>query len=57
MSTFEDYHKASKSYDEERNQVGADIMAGLLHIYGGKPIQVISFVFNLNILTPYLQRT
>ena len=40
MSTFEDYQKVSKNYDDERSAMGADVMAGLLHVHGGKPLKV-----------------
>ena len=40
MSTFEDYQKVSENYDDERSAMGADVMAGLLHVHGGKPLKV-----------------
>ena len=41
MSKFEDYSEVSKVYDKERTAMGADTIAGLLHVYGGKPLKVI----------------
>lgn len=39
MSKFEDYSEVSKVYDKERTAMGADTIAGLLHVYGGKPLK------------------
>ena len=40
MSKFEDYEKVSKVYDKERVASGADVIAGLLHVYGKRPLRV-----------------
>ena len=40
MSKFEDYEKVSKVYDKERVASGADVIAGLLHVYGNRPLKV-----------------
>ena len=40
MSKYEDYSEVSKVYDKERKAMGADIIAGLLHVYGKKPLKV-----------------
>ena len=40
MSKYEDYSEVSKVYDKERTAMGADTIAGLLHVYGGKPLKV-----------------
>ena len=40
MSSYEDYSKVSEVYDKERLALGADVVAGLLHVYGGKPLKV-----------------
>ena len=40
MSKFENYDDVSKSYDQGREPVGADVIVGMLHVYGGKPLKV-----------------
>lgn len=40
MSKFEDYEKVSKVYDKERVASGADVIAGLLYVYGNRPLRV-----------------
>ena len=40
MSKYEDYDDISNSYDNNRQPEGADIIAGLLHIHGGKSFKV-----------------
>ena len=40
MSKFENYTETSSSYDKEREPVGADVIAGLLHVHAGKPLKV-----------------
>ena len=40
MSNYEDYETVSKCYDDDRTPEGADIIAGLLFIHGGKPLKV-----------------
>ena len=44
MSTYEDYDEVSKSYDKDRYPDGADIIASLLRVHGGKPLKVCVFL-------------
>ncbi|XP_053406516.1 uncharacterized protein LOC123546167 [Mercenaria mercenaria] len=39
MSTYEDYNKASRRYDDQRAAVGSDVMAAMLQFYIGKKLQ------------------
>lgn len=42
MSNIFDYEKpgVAEIYDKERYPMGANIIAGLLYIHGGKPLKV-----------------
>ena len=39
MSKYENYSEVSKVYDKARTAMGADTIAGVLHVYGGKPLK------------------
>jgi hypothetical protein len=40
MSTFEDYNTTCNGYDDNRQPLGADIVAGMMHVYNNKPLKV-----------------
>ena len=48
MSNYEDYETVSKCYDDDRTPEGADIIAGLLFIHGGKPLKVGKIFYMIN---------
>ena len=48
MSKYENYNEVSSCYDEGRYPAGADIIAGLLHVHGGKPLKVRVIRFFIN---------
>ena len=52
MSKFENYDDVSKSYDQAREPVGADVIVGMLHVYGGKPLKV-SYLFGCKTVVFY----
>ena len=49
MSNYEDYETVSKCYDDDRTPEGADIIAGLLFIHGGKPLKVSQIFYTINL--------
>ena len=49
MSNYEDYETVSKCYDDDRTPEGADIIAGLLFIHGGKPLKVSQIFYTIKI--------
>ena len=44
MSTYANYNKASRLYDNQRRAVGADVMVAMLQFYSGKELKVIILV-------------
>ena len=40
MSQYQDYSEVSNGYDDNRTAMGADIMASMMQLYSGKPLQV-----------------
>jgi len=40
MSSYENYESVSKFYDDQREAIGSDVMAGMMQFYCDKPLKV-----------------
>jgi len=40
MSSYENYESVSKFYDDQREAIGSDVIAGMMQFYCGKPLKV-----------------